>query len=49
LFGFNKPWDRANPMLFPGWIMNEIPMEKAVFGLLKVSVNIEEKQSINPE
>lgn len=49
LFGFNKPWDRANQMLFPGWIMDESPVEKAVFGLLKISVNIEEKQSINPE
>jgi hypothetical protein len=49
LFGFNKPWDKSNTMLFPGWIMVEAQSEKAVFGILKISVNIVEKQSINPE
>ncbi len=49
LFGFNKPWDKANTMLFPGWVRDDIPVEKAVFGILKISVNIAEKQSLNPE
>ncbi len=49
LFGFNKPWDKTNPMLFPGWIKVEMPVEKAVFGIFKININVAEKQSTNPE
>ncbi len=49
LFDYNKPWDKANAVLFPEWIMDEAPLEKAVFGMMKINVAIGNKLSQSAE
>ncbi len=49
IFDYNKPWDKVNIMMFPEWIKTDIPLDKAVYGIMKINISVSDKQSQGPE
>ncbi len=40
IFDYNKPWDKANVLLFPEWIKESQEIDGAIFGIMKIGVNV---------
>jgi len=45
IFDYNKPWDKANVLLFPEWVKGSEEMDGAIFGIMKTSINIIDESS----